>query len=100
MKMQVFNSQHRAGARKGRRYRLGVVGKDLPFLFGHRVKDRPGFVRQMAPHVITDLLSGVFHVPHQDSPPRLVQVLPPNSGDFLLSAGREDREGNHLRHID
>ena len=98
--MQVLNPQHRAGTRKGRRHRPGVVGKDFLLRFGHGLQNRPSFVRQMTPHVIADFLPGVFHVAHQDGLPSTIEIVPPYPRNLLLPTCREEREGNQLWHVD
>lgn len=98
--MQVIDPQELAGACPECGYGLGVVREYFLYCLGHCLNDGHCFGWQMAPHVVAKFLPGIFHVPHQDTVARFVQVSPLDSGDLFLAARREQREGGHLEHVD
>jgi len=76
MKVQVDDIEQLTCARKIRADRVATVWKDLRSLPRHREDYLQSFRWNFAPYVVSDLLSGIFHIPHQNTAPFRVKVLP------------------------
>ncbi len=72
MKVQVFDLEELAGPGPGSGNRLPAVGEDLVATLRHALQDRPGLAWQVAPNIVADLLSWVFHMAHQDGLPVVI----------------------------
>ncbi|MCY1298409.1 hypothetical protein D9M70_478970 [compost metagenome] len=97
--MQVVDLEELAGVAPRGADGAAVVGEDLLAGSRHRLNDPHGFVRQVAPDVVADLLARVLHIPHQHPLAGHIQISPADAGDLFLSAGRVDGEGDHFRHM-
>lgn len=64
------------------------------------MEDRPCLIRQMAPDVIAPLMPRFFHIPDQDGLAPGIEVRPFYACDLFLPVGGQQREANHLQHVD
>src|SRR5689334_15768205 len=81
--MQVNDFEELTRTREIRSDRVAAIRKDFLGNLRHRDDYLKRFRRKVAPHVVPDLLSRIFHIPDQNTASFQVEVLPrdPRGGE-------------------
>ena len=75
-----------------------IIRKDLRRFLRLRFNDGKAWVGQIAPDIVADFLARVFHVAHKNAFAFLVQIVPEDCTDFLLSPRREESKRIDVLH--
>ena len=77
-----------------------IIGKDLRCSFGLGFDDGEAGVWQVAPDIVADFLSRIFHIAHKNALSFTIEVIPTNFADFFLASRRKERKRYDVLHRD